>query len=60
MPDVKEIKEYLKKNLMIVTDHRGDRLVISLYLDGDAISSDFIDYSEVVRVVERENEATYN
>lgn len=54
------IKVFLRNNLRIVTDHEGDRLTIKLVLCDDVISTDVIDYSEVVRVVERENKHTVN
>lgn len=51
------IEDYLKLHLSIsVSDgHPRDCVVISLLLNGEEISKDFIDYSEVVRVVERLN-----
>jgi hypothetical protein len=49
--DLNELKEALKQNIKIETGHKDNRLVIILKWGDEVISSDFIDYSEVVRIV---------
>ncbi len=44
------IKTMLKTHMHINTSHENDRLKIELYFDEELITSDFIDYSDVVRV----------
>jgi len=56
------IKNYIRENLKVVVkdDHPRDRVLISLELCGEEISNDHIDYSSVVRVVERLNDEEFN
>ena len=57
--DSTQIKELLKQHLRIKIDHENQRVKILLLYDNDVISTDFIDYTEVVRVVERLNTGAY-
>ena len=58
--NVLEIKKYLRNNLKIVTGHKGSRLEIKLMLEGSVISFDYIDYSDVVHVVEQSHSNPLN
>jgi hypothetical protein len=49
---------FLKEMLSIRTEHVDGRIQISLFWGDEKFSSDFIDYSDVVRIVERENKET--
>jgi len=48
------------ERLSIETLHGNGRIEIRLKLGERVLSSDFIDYSEVVRVVERENDTLFH
>jgi len=52
-----EFKELARTYLGIKVEHTNDdRVEIALTCCGDVVDFDFIDYSDVVRVVERLNE----
>jgi hypothetical protein len=53
------IKTAIKEHLHIKTQHKDNKVQIQLFWDDTCIDTDFIDYSEVVRVVERLNEGEY-
>ena len=48
-----EFKEMAKAHLKLKIEHKDSRVKISLMCDDECIDSDYIDYSEVVRVVDR-------
>jgi hypothetical protein len=50
---IQVIREAIKQRLEIETKHTKGRLEIILKLDGEYVSSDFIDYTDVFRVVEQ-------
>ena len=58
--DMAAIVEFLKQHLKIETKHTNGRLEILLKLDGETISSDFIDYSDVFRVIRTMNSGTFH
>ena len=55
---MKDLKQYIKDNLRLVIDNPKDRVEIKLVIEDEVISSEFIDYSEVVRVVDKLNAET--
>lgn len=52
-------KELIKNYLRINIIHDNNRVKVCLMFEDDCIDYDFIDYSEVVRVVERLNQGEY-
>ena len=55
----KEFKELAKRYLRLKIEHENNRVKISLMCEGECIDSDFLDYTEVVRVVDRLNAGMY-
>ena len=65
MADHERINDYLQAYLIdklkIKIEHtQSGKLEIRLLLDETIISSDFIDYTEVIRIVEKENGENIN
>lgn len=48
-------KEMAKTYLRLKIEHENNRLKVCIMVEDDIIDYDYIDYSEVVRVVERLN-----
>jgi len=57
--DKTEFKKLVKKHLRLKIEDAGGRVQVSLMFDDEYMSYDFIDYAEVVRVVERLNAGDY-
>jgi hypothetical protein len=57
--DKAEFKKLVEKHLRIKIEDAPGRIQISLMFDDEYISYDYLDYSEVVRVVKRLNEGEY-
>jgi hypothetical protein len=52
------VETTIEESLKISIYRENNRVKISLIFKGKEISSDFIDYDEVVRVIHKENEET--
>jgi len=55
-----EFKALVKKHLRLKIEHENGCIKVCLMFDDTIIDSDYIDYSEVVRVVNRENAGDYH
>jgi len=51
-----EFKELAKKYLKLKVEHEAGKVKVCLMFEDTVISSDFIDYTDVVRVVTRCND----
>jgi len=58
--DRTEFKELAKTYLRLKIEHDDGKVKVCLMFEDSVIDYDFIDYTEVVRVVERLNKGDYN
>lgn len=53
-------RKFIKEHVTIETRHTEGRIEILIKLDGETVSSDFIDYTDVVRIANRQNDEVFH